>query len=204
MEQRRLGRDRTGIRQGTRKLIDVASAQLEQRRQALNQRVQRRLATERTDHAASRRQFVSASRSLLRAEAERLQTARGRFRTAWSYRGEMERRRLERDRVGIRQGTRKIAGVARAELNGRGHRFAARVGQRLARLAAERGGLAAKGMALRAADPAQSLKRGFALVYDGTGRVVTSVRGLARGAPLKTRVVDGTISSTVQSVEGGD
>jgi len=158
MEQRRLERDRTGVRQGTRKMIDVASAELEQRRQALNLRVQRRLATERTDHAAARRQFVSASRSLLRAEAERLQTARGRFRIAWSYRGEMERGRL-----------------------------------------------ASKGMALRMADPERNLKRGFALVYDGTGRVITSVRGLTRGEALSTRVGDGTIASTVESVkEGGN
>ena len=155
MEQRRLERDRTGVRQGTRKMIEVTSAQLEQRRQALNQRVQRRLAAERTDHAAARRQFVSASRSLLRAEAESIQSARGRFRTAWSYRGEMERRRL-----------------------------------------------ASQALALRLADPEQNLKRGFALVYDETGRVITSVRGLARGATLKTRVGDGSIASTVESVEG--
>jgi len=222
MEQRRLERDRTGVRQGTRKLIDVSSAQLEQRRQALNQRVQRRLATERMDHAASRRQFVSASRSLLRAETERLQTARGRFRIVWSYRGEMERHCLDRDRTGIRQGTRKITDVARAELGGRRHRLAGAVraslgalggelGARrsrfvperfLARTAAESGRLASKGMALRLADPAQNLKRGFALVYDRRGKVITSVRGLARGEALRTRVGDGTIASTVESVEG--
>jgi exodeoxyribonuclease VII large subunit len=204
MELRRLDRDRTGIHQGTRKLIDVAAAELAQRRQGLGMRVQRRMASERSDHAASRRQFVSASRSLLRAEAERLQTARGRFRTAWSYRGEMERRRLERDRIGVRQGSRKIADVARAELGGRRHRLVARVGQRLGRLEAERDRLASKALALRAADPAQSLKRGFALVYDGAGRMVTSVRGLARGAPLATRVGDGTIRSTVESVKGDE
>jgi exodeoxyribonuclease VII large subunit len=153
-EQRRLERDRTGVRQGTRKLIDVASAQLEQRRQALNLRVQRRLSAERTDHAAARRQFVSASRSLLRAETELLQGARGRFRTAWSFRGEMERGRL-----------------------------------------------AAKAMALRLADPAQNLKRGFALVYDGAGRVITSVAGLSRGQALRIRVADGSIAGTVQGVE---
>ena len=157
MEQRRLERDRTGVRQGTRKMLEVAAAQLEQRRQALGQRVQRRLATERTDHAAARRQFVSASRSLLRAQVERLQSARGRCRTAWSFRGEMERGRL-----------------------------------------------AAKALALRLADPAQNLKRGFALVYDDTGRVITSVRGLAPGQHLSTRVADGTIASTVQSVEGSE
>jgi exodeoxyribonuclease VII large subunit len=222
MEQRRLERDRTGVRQGTRKLIDVSLAQLEQRRQALNQIVQRRLAAERADHAASRREFVAASRSLLRAEAERLQTARGRFRTAWSYRGEMERRRLERDRVGVRQGARKITDVARAELAGRRHLLsgAARaslgslggeLGARrsrfvkerfLRRAAAEGERLASKGMSLRLADPAQNLKRGFALVYDRAGRVVTSVRGLSRGEALRTRVGDGTIASTVESVEG--
>ena len=74
MERRRFERDRTGIRQGTRKLVDVSGAQLEQRRQALQQRVQRRLATERIGHSATRRQIVSASRSMLRAEAERLRT----------------------------------------------------------------------------------------------------------------------------------
>lgn len=224
MEQRRLERDRTGVRQGTRKLIDVACAELEQRRQALNQRVRRRLATERTDHAASRRQFVSASRSLLRAETERLQSARGRFRTAWSYRGEMERRRLDRDRIGIRQGTRKIADVAGAELGGRRLRLAAaartslgllggELGARRSRFtperflaiaAAESGRLVSKAMSLRLADPEANLKRGFALVYDRTGKLVTSVRGLARGESLRTRVGDGTIASNVESVEADE
>jgi exodeoxyribonuclease VII large subunit len=204
MERRRLDRDTTGIRQGTRKLIDVARAGLEQRRQSLALRVQQRLAGERSDHAASRRQFVSASRALLRAEEERLQTARGRCRTAWSFRGEMERRRLDRDRVGVRQGSRKILDVERAELGGRRLRLAAAVRQRLARAAAERERLASQGMTLRMADPAQSLKRGFALVYDRSGRMVTSVRGLARGETLKTRVSDGTIASTVAHVEEDD
>jgi exonuclease VII large subunit len=221
MEKRRLERDRTGVRQGTRKLLDVASAQLEQRRQALGMRVQKRLATERTDHTAARRQCGAASRSLLRAEAERLLTARGRFRTTWSYRGEMEHRRIDRDRAGIRQGTRTIVDVARAGLGGRRQRLAgaarAAVGMRggvlgalrsrfdqerfLARTGAESERLAGKGLALRLADPARNLRRGYALVYDRTGKVITSVRGVARGAPLSTRVGDGTITSTVVGVE---
>ncbi len=221
MERRRFERDRTGIRQGTRKLVDVSGAQLEQRRQALQQRVQRRLTTERTAHRATQQRIVSASRSLLRAEAERLRSARERLRTTWAYRREMERSRFGRDRTGFRLGTRKLTDVARAELGGRRHRFAGAARATLvvmaselrarrsrftperaqARTDAESKRLTSKSQALRLADPEQNLKRGFALVYDRSGRVVASVRGLSRGETLTTRVGDGTIASSVESVE---
>ena len=221
MERRRFERDRTGVRQGTRKLVDVSGAQLEQRRQALHQRVQRRLATERIGHIATRRQIVSASRSLLRAEAERLRTARERFHITWAYHLETERRRLDRDCTGFRHGTRKLTDVARAELGGYRHRFAGTAratlvvmeselrarrsrftpGRAQARADAESKRLTSKSQALRLADPEQNLKRGFALVYDRSGRVIASVRGLSRGETLTTRVGDGSIASSVESVE---
>jgi len=224
MERRRFERDRTGIRQGTRKLVDVSGANLEQRRQALRRQVQRRLATERVEHSATRRQMVSASRSLLRAEAERVQTARHRFHTIWLYQLETERIRLDRDRIGFRKGTRKLTDVARAGLAGYRHRFAGTARARLAivegdlrlrrfrlapertaaRIHAERTGLASKGQALRLADPEQTLKRGFALVYDGSGRVIASVRGLTPGETLTTRLADGSFAGSVVSVEVDD
>ena len=199
MERRRFERDRTGIRQGTRKLVDVAGAQLEQRRQALRQQVQRRLATERAAYTATRQRIVSASRSVLRAEALSLRSAGERFRATWAHRREMEHSRFERDRTGLRQGTRKLTDVARAELRGRRSRFTPERVQ--ARTDAERMRLTSRSQALRLADPEQNLKRGFALVYDGAGRVVASVRGLSRGETLTTRVADGSIASTVESVE---
>ena len=221
MERRRFERDRTGIRQGTRKLVDVAGAQLEQRRQVLRQQVQRRLTTERAAHAATEQRIVSASRSVLRAEALRLLSARERLRATWAHRREMEHSRFGRDRTGFRLGTRKLTDVARAELVGRRVRFAGAARATLlvmasevrarrsrltperaqARTDAERERLTSKGQALRLADPEQNLKRGFALVYDGAGRVVASVRGLSRGETLTTRVADGSIASTVESVE---
>ena len=68
----------------------------------------------------------------------------------------------------------------------------------------ERGRLASQGMALRSSDPAQNLKRGFALAYDFAGKVVPSVRGRARGDVLNIRAGDGTIASNVERVEADE
>ena len=79
------------IRQGTRKLIDVARARA---RAAPSGAGPARPAAA-GDRALGPRGGPAPVRlrepPLLRAEEERLQTARGRCRTAWSYRGEMER-----------------------------------------------------------------------------------------------------------------
>jgi exodeoxyribonuclease VII large subunit len=220
-ERRRFERDRTGIRQGTRKLMQLSRAELRQRRQAVKLQADRRLCLERQSHEALRQRCMRASRSLIRAWRDRLVVVNGRCQTMWRHRIEVQQSRLERDRTGITQGTRKMVDVARAELNGRARQFSGAARATLvglyrdlrtrrsrfsleratAQIDAKRSSLMLKGQALRIADPEASLRRGFALVYDHSGRVVGSVCDVSPGDSLRTRIGDGVISSNVTAVE---
>lgn len=53
----------------------------------------------------------------------------------------------------------------------------------------------------RALSPLATLRRGYAVLQDADGHVVTSVAGLADGAPLSARVADGRIHVTTTSTE---
>jgi exodeoxyribonuclease VII large subunit len=52
---------------------------------------------------------------------------------------------------------------------------------------------------VRGLSPLATLQRGYAVVQDGAGHVVTSVSGISRGAALQLRVADGRIGVTVDS-----
>ncbi len=53
----------------------------------------------------------------------------------------------------------------------------------------------------RALSPLATLQRGYAVVQDADGHVVTSVAGLAEGAALRVRVADGRIHATTTDTE---
>jgi exonuclease VII large subunit len=71
----------------------------------------------------------------------------------------------------------------------------------LKRIGAEQRALAAKFGTIKAYDPANSLKRGFALVYDQTGALIKTVKDARAGQPIKTTFHDGSIISTVEPAE---
>jgi exodeoxyribonuclease VII large subunit len=54
---------------------------------------------------------------------------------------------------------------------------------------------------LQLLDPARLLARGWSLTVDENGRVLRSIGGAAKGQTLVTRLIDGTISSTVDHVD---
>jgi len=54
---------------------------------------------------------------------------------------------------------------------------------------------------LGAFDPQRTLARGWTLTMDASGRIVRSANDLAEGATLRTRMVDGEVTSTVTSRE---
>ncbi|HWJ09109.1 MAG TPA: exodeoxyribonuclease VII large subunit, partial [Nocardioides sp.] len=49
--------------------------------------------------------------------------------------------------------------------------------------------------------PLATLQRGYPVLQDADGRVVTSVRGVAAGATLSVRVADGRIHVTATETE---
>ncbi len=61
-----------------------------------------------------------------------LRTAEARIRREWSHLMELQRREMEKNVVGIMQGSRKLSELARSELNGAMERMRRRVGERTA------------------------------------------------------------------------
>jgi exodeoxyribonuclease VII large subunit len=66
----------------------------------------------------------------------------------------------------------------------------------------ERRDLKGRGSLVRAADPRNSLERGFSLVYGKGGRLVKSVKDVKKGETIRTQVRDGRIVSKVDTTEG--
>lgn len=62
--------------------------------------------------------------------------------------------------------------------------------------------LQSKHSLLKAVEPSSIIKRGFALLRDNEGNIVSTVKGVSKGVVLQTTVRDGEISSTVNSVTG--
>jgi exodeoxyribonuclease VII large subunit len=178
MEKKRLEKDRTGIRQGTRKLWDVTRAEFVERRHTFGTRVRGRLSEERVRLSVAQQQVVSGTRGFLRSARQSLDVIRDdiisgseRY-VSISYKSlELFRGRFRRDRFMV------VVNRERRELK-------------------------AKGSLLRAADPENSLSRGFALVYGRKGRLVKSVKDVKTGETIRTRVRDGGIVSTVEKTEG--
>lgn len=52
----------------------------------------------------------------------------------------------------------------------------------------------------RAYDPQRALERGWTITTDGAGRLLRSVAEIALGATLRTRMSDGTVTSTAEAV----
>lgn len=82
------------------------------------------------------------------------------------------------------------------ELVGRARRC---LGHRLDRAADDVGHHRARARAL---SPLATLQRGYAVVQDAEGRVLTSVAGTSPGSSLSIRVADGRVRATTESVEG--
>jgi exodeoxyribonuclease VII large subunit len=70
-----------------------------------------------------------------------------------------------------------------------------------ARLRLEGERVAGKDSRLRALDPRQVLRRGFAIVRDASGRIRTSVTGLAAGDDVAIDLRDGTLGAKLFRVD---
>ncbi len=62
--------------------------------------------------------------------------------------------------------------------------------------------LEAMGGKLTALSPLGVLERGYALVFDADGRLVRGVKGLQPGQAMTTRLVDGSVASTIDRIDG--
>lgn len=173
----RLRRAAIGLRQGSRKLLDLRRAELRNAATRLSGAVSGRLGARSAELAGAGRRLGTAAEVRLRLARTALGGAR---------------QRMARDTARSLRERRRALGGLRARL---------RPERVLRRLEAERRTLGAREQALLQAAPERALARGFSLSYDARGRLVRSISAVAPGDGLVTRLADGRIESEVRAVE---
>ena len=213
---------KTGIIQGTRKLLDSTKSYLLGYATTLSAKVQDRLTNEKSRVAISRKVIATAPMSLLKRANERLNERTGRF--ASSYKRQItdkqkdllnlrkrfqpdrfiRRIRQEKDclydwRAQFMQRFRSEIHISKQRFSHLSSRF--RLEPVIAFLKNEKTKLTNKGATLRVADPSNSLKRGFSFVYTDRGDLVKSISQIQVADVLETEFSDGHIISTVNKTE---
>ncbi len=174
-ERARVERARTGLRQGSRKLLDLRRSDLLRVAARVRGEVLQRLGQERSQIEGARVALRARSRAVLRERRIRL--------------GETGRSLGQGTRVGLR--------LARERLDRQRRRFSLR--RVLQRIDGAREALSRKEQLVRAADPMTALGRGFSLTTNAAGVLVRSVAQAAAGEAVTTRVADGSFESVVRT-----
>lgn len=176
-DQEYIDRAATGIRQGSRKLLDLVNGELRDRAQNLRHRVQGRISTEQVRIETRRGLLRSRPIVVTRKCMEKLGCIRqflesaARFALKSEYvRQKNLRERFKREKI-------------------------------LQRVTFEHKSLEEKMATIRASDPQNALKRGFSLVYQEDGSLVRSVNNVHQHSKLHTHLADGIIISEVMSKE---
>ncbi len=175
VEQERIGRAATGLRQGSRKLVDQRRSELRQVAERVRAEVLHRLGRERGTLGAA---LVS-----IRTRAEGVVRER--------------RLRLRQSAASLGRGGRVTLRMARERLLQQGRRLSLR--RILQRIEAEREALARREQLVRSADPSTALRRGFSLTTLADGTLLRSVESVAEGDTIATRVADGSVTSVVRT-----
>ena len=213
---------KTGIVQGTRKLLDSTRSYLLGYATILSSKVQNRLTNEKSRIAVSKNLISTAPISMHKGANERLKERIGRFNS--SCKRQIANRQKDllnlKRRFQIDRFIRKILQEHefvydwrirfnqrfRTEIHTRKQRVTHlsarfRLESVIASIEKEKSKLANIAVTLRTADPVTSLKRGFSLVYKGNGDLVKSLSQIQKADILKTEVSDGSIVSTVNKTE---
>jgi exodeoxyribonuclease VII large subunit len=150
--------------------------------------------------AVTSHRVFEAERGRLRGHAQRVDELALRAETAVRRRLERARERVSRhhQRVEAFRWDRQLA-----ERRSRVEERAARLVDLLrGRVAREQGALARLAGKLDSLSPLSVLSRGYALVWDGGGRLLRAAREVAPGDPVRIRLAEGQVGAVVTSREG--
>ena len=213
---------KTGMRQGTRKLLDTTRSNLENLANFLRAKVTDRLGSENTRLSVSRKTLLTAPLTTFVLFRERMGSKKQKYIYYCSRQLVEERKNLEnlrkrfhpdrfnqridRENDHVKNWVGQFSRKFNNEFNIRmqnlvylRNRF--RVETVLARIENEKRLIENILVTLRAVDPETSLKRGFSLVYKEDGELVKSIAQVNMNGMLKTDLSDGQVSSTVISIE---
>ncbi|HSQ69623.1 MAG TPA: exodeoxyribonuclease VII large subunit [Steroidobacteraceae bacterium] len=138
----------------------------------------------------------------LRQHAQRLDELDARLRRASALGLERARTRVDQARSLLQRSSPQLRMAAvRLRLDAASRSLAAEAQGALSR-AQRRLDLASRTLA--AVSPLATLSRGYAIVTDQSGHVVTDAGGVASGAPIEARLANGTLCATVTGTRGQD
>jgi exodeoxyribonuclease VII large subunit len=115
------------------------------------------------------------------------------------HRLSIEQAKMRVSETSIKTGVINEIRAQKRDLSGRKNRFQFDRFQQI--IERERNQLHNKLAMVKASDPVTSLKRGFSLVYKTDNQLVKSIKAVSTGELLKTKVQDGSITSTVNRTE---
>ena len=211
-----------GIRQGSRKLLDITAGTLREQAQEVRLRVKNRISAEQqtlfgrsVQLRASSQGNVQQTKEQLIARTQQI-SIKARFAVSRSTqilnnlknRFDRERflRRIRLEQDSLRRTGQQVKarfhGAYRLnmiQLTGLKDRF--RLEKIRSRIIVERRSLADRQAILKAADPEQVLQRGFALMYLEDGQLIKSIRDIKEHDILRTQLADGTVVSEVLARE---
>jgi exodeoxyribonuclease VII large subunit len=221
-EKDHIDRAVTGIKNGSRKLLDVTAGSLRERAQTLRLNVQGRISSARMNLNAQEQNLRSRPVILLQFSFERLGSRRQllvvRAKSVLSRsRGTFDRleQRFDRDRFLKRiQAKREVLGRVKTQIKNRflsvlkvrelpqsGLKARFRVERIRQRIHNEQKSLAGKLATLKASSPQRALERGFALVYRQDGQLIRTVHDVRESDKIRTCLADGVVVSEVISKE---
>ena len=176
-EQQWLERADTGLRNGVRKMLDIARSQLREAAMAPWTKVSDRL---------SRERVILGEKSLLLRQGGRTRI-------------QQEQLRLQQAGKGLHRSS--LQTIERAD-----HRLALvkqsfRPGRILQRLDSEKNRLNDKQATLQAHDPGRIVQRGFAIIRDAGNQIITTTTAIERGEEVTVAMRDGQLKTTVNDIE---
>jgi exodeoxyribonuclease VII large subunit len=222
IEKKYLSDAQRGIRSGTRKLMDVTKSSLKHQASVLSASILKRISNEQSRIAISRRNLVTAPTNTIkqrrvwlsdyqakyklscqRQVVERkkdLSSVKNRFRVdRFSQRIQQERSQIQRWTTLYRRRFQTDLAVRVKEISF--FRSQLNLGTILKLIEKERSAVSSKMAIIRVVDPANSLKRGFSLVYSSQGDLIKSVTKVKKRDNLNITVTDGRIISTVNDIK---
>ena len=213
---------KTGIHQGTRKLLDTTRTDLRNMAGMLRSNVLERLGSEKTRLSVYKRNLSTAPLNTILMNRERLQNKDQRYANASNryltearknlgnfrkrFHPDRFNQRIRQERVLLETWKIQFKRKIDSEIDARGQSFSYlknrfRKEKVLSRIENEKRLITNKLATLKAVDPKTSLKRGFSLLYDEEGDLIKSIFQVKPGELLITALGDGQVSSTVNSIK---
>lgn len=213
---------KTGIKQGTRKLLDATRTDLRNMAGSLKSNVLDRLGDEKTRLSVYARNISTAPLNTLHISRERIQNRRQRYegvvkrnlmeeRTnlehlSKRFQAERFNQRIRQEKTILKTRKNQFKQKIKTDINGKWqnllylrNRF--RKEKVLPVIENQRRLNDNKLATLKASDPQTSLKRGFSLLYNKDGALIKSISQVRPGEQMETTLADGRVSSTVNMIE---